>query len=86
MHCLKYQDPALPFAGRFSAKEAIAKALGTGFGKHVSFSDISIVNDEHGRPYPVFSDRFNQIFGAPKILISISHCKAYATAVAVWVA
>ncbi|CCB88717.1 holo-ACP synthase [Simkania negevensis] len=84
-YCLKHQDPALSFAGRFSAKEAIAKALGTGFGKHVSFSDISIENDENGRPYPIFSDRFNEFFDSPQILISISHCKLCAMAVAIWI-
>lgn len=84
-YCLKHRDPAVPLAGRFSAKEAIAKALGTGFGKDVSFLDITIVNDKLGRPYPLFSDTFNQTFESPKILISISHCKIYATAVAIWV-
>lgn len=84
-YCLKHQDSAPSFAGRFSAKEAIAKALGTGFGNHILFSDISIVNDERGRPYPIFSDKFNETFQSPNILISISHCKAYATAVAIWI-
>ena len=83
-YCLKHQDPALSLAGRFSAKEAIAKALGTGFGKSISWLDIEILNDENGRPYVEFSDSFNQSFSHPKILISISHCKTYATAVAIW--
>lgn len=84
-YCLSHQDPAIPLAGRFSAKEAIAKALGTGFGKDVSWLDISIVNDEKGRPYPLFTNAFNEVFQKPKILISISHTKIYATAVAIWV-
>lgn len=84
-YCLKHRDPAVPLAGRFSAKEAVAKALGTGFGKYISFLDISIVNDEKGCPHPFFSEKFNELFQFPKILISISHCKAYATAVAIWV-
>ncbi|NDF12203.1 MAG: holo-ACP synthase [Proteobacteria bacterium] len=38
------------FAKRFAAKEAIAKALGTGIGKSVMFKDISISNDAKGAP------------------------------------
>lgn len=37
-------------ARRFAAKEAMAKALGTGFGKHVRFHDISVKNMRNGRP------------------------------------
>ncbi|MDF2535628.1 MAG: 4-phosphopantetheinyl transferase [Bacillales bacterium] len=37
-------------AGRFAAKEAFSKALGTGIGKEFSFQSISILNDENGRP------------------------------------
>ena len=83
-YCLGHKDPAVPIAGRFSAKEAIAKALGTGLGKSVSFLDIEILNDELGRPFPEFTDSFNDTFNTPHILISISHCREYATAVALW--
>ena len=38
-------------AGRFSAKEAYSKAVGTGIGQTVSFLDIEILNDTMGRPY-----------------------------------
>ena len=38
-------------AGRFSVKEAYAKALGTGIGSAVSFLDLEIENDDLGRPY-----------------------------------
>lgn len=84
-YCLAHKDPATPLAGRFSAKEAIAKALGTGFGKAVSFLDIEITNDELGRPIVEFTDVLNENFNFPQILISISHCKQFATAIATWV-
>lgn len=84
-YCLSYNDPAFSLAGRFSAKESIAKAVGTGFGPSVSWLDIEILNDEKGKPYAQFSDSFNQTFLNPMILISISHSKRYATSVAIWV-
>lgn len=84
-YCLQNKDPAPSLAGRFSAKEAIAKALGTGFGQSISWLDIEILNDEKGRPHVTFSETFNNTFSFPEVLISISHCKSYATAVAIWV-
>lgn len=43
-HCLEF------IAGRFSAKEAYSKALGTGIGKSVSWQDITILNAASGQP------------------------------------
>lgn len=43
------QDVAT-YAKRFAAKEACAKALGTGFTKNVFFKDMILSNDEHGKP------------------------------------
>jgi len=82
-YCLNHIDPAIPVAGRFSAKEAIAKAIGTGFGTFLSFRDIEILNNKMGRPYPKFSDSFNKTFNTPHIVLSISHCKEYATTIAI---
>ncbi|MGM0846733.1 MAG: holo-ACP synthase [Bacillota bacterium] len=38
-------------AGRFAAKEAFAKARGTGIGGHLSFTDIEVRKDPLGKPY-----------------------------------
>lgn len=85
VYCKKYKDPAPNFAGRFSAKEAIVKALGTGFGAQVQWHEIEILNDNLGKPLVKFSDSLKERFCNPTILISISHCKEYATAVALWI-
>ena len=39
------------FAKRFAAKEALSKALGTGFRNNLNFKDIEILNDNLGKPY-----------------------------------
>ena len=39
------------FSKRFAAKEAFAKALGTGFRGNLNFNDIEIINDKMGKPY-----------------------------------
>jgi len=84
-YCYKFQDSVPHFAGRFTAKEAIAKALGTGFGANLSWLDIEVLNDELGKPIVLFSDTANEKFKSPHILVSISHAQNYATAIALWV-
>jgi holo-[acyl-carrier protein] synthase len=84
-YCLKHKDPVPHFAGRFSAKEAIVKALGTGFGEHASWLDIEILNDERGKPCVLPSPVLEEKLKNSYILVSISHCELYVTAVAIWV-
>lgn len=83
VYCLQHKDPALRLAGRFAAKEAVAKALGCGIGKEASWLDIEIVNDAKGKPEVFLSKKIEERFSHPKILLSLSHCKFYAAAVAI---
>jgi len=50
-------DNAAYCAKRFAAKEAFAKALGTGIGKIVSFQDLTVRNNENGKPYFIPSEK-----------------------------
>lgn len=84
-YCLKHKDPIPHFAGRFSAKEAIVKAFGSGFGEHASWLDMEILNDKKGKPEVTFSEGVNKHFHHPHVLISISHCQLYVTATAIWI-
>ena len=81
-YCLSKNDPPTHIAGRFAAKEAIAKALGSGFGSALSFVDIEILSNQKGRPIATLSPDAQKIWGRPDILLSISHCKDYAIATA----
>lgn len=65
-------------AGRFSAKEAYAKAKGTGLGRNLSFQDLTILNNSLG--CPVLKDRTSP--GAA-IHVSITHTDRTAASVAV---
>lgn len=62
-------------AGLFCAKEAIAKAMGTGFQNGLHLHDIEIAHTELGAPYVLRPHRH--------FLLSISHCQTYATATAI---
>ena len=83
-YCLKRKEPAIHFAGRFAAKEAIVKALGTGFSQGISWLDIEIYNDEKGKPSINVSPKIAELFDSPELSLSITHCRDYATAFAIW--
>ena len=74
------------YAGIFSAKEAISKAIGTGI-REFSLTDLEILNDDLGKPYVVVSEKLDKIIKSKKedykIEISISHSKKYAIAMAI---
>jgi len=50
-------DSAAFCAKRFAAKEAFSKALGTGIGRVVSFQDLTVRNNENGKPYFMPSEK-----------------------------
>ena len=74
------------YAGIFSAKEAISKAIGTGV-REFSLTDLEILNDDLGKPYVIVSEKLDKIIKNKKedyqIEISISHSKKYAIAMAI---
>lgn len=83
-YCLNHNKPALHFAGRFAAKEAVSKALGTGFRGGLNWTDIEVINDVNGKPIVAPSLQLNFLFDDPILLVSISHCHRYATAFSLW--
>ncbi|CAM3057669.1 holo-ACP synthase [Paenibacillus sediminis] len=65
-------------AGRFSAKEAVAKAFGSGIGKIIGFKDIEILPDDSGKPIVKLSEHAWERLRLPDepqyiIHLSISH-------------
>lgn len=78
-YCSRYKNWAPHFAGRFAAKEAFLKAMGTGLSGSTSWVQIEILNDALGKPEIHLSSNFKTHFSGP-FLLSISHCRDYATA------
>ena len=70
-------------AKRFAAKEAIAKALGTGIGRGISFQQLIVSNNSDGAPQVELqanaAERLKQL-GGSKVLLSLSDEKSYALA------
>ena len=77
------------FSKRFAAKEAFAKALGTGFRNNLNFKDIEIMNDKLGKPYYAKTKKITQIIKKEfkvknfNCFLSISDEKEYSTAFAI---
>lgn len=85
-YCQRHKEAMQHYAGRWAAKEAVMKTLGTGFTKGVGWTDIQILNQQSGKPVVELSGgagRVAKLRGIDEILITISHCKAYATATAI---
>lgn len=85
-YCQRHKEALQHYAGRWAAKEAVMKTLGTGFTKGVGWKDIQVCTTKSGRPIIELSGgaaRVAQMLGIDSVLISISHCRAYATATAI---
>jgi holo-[acyl-carrier protein] synthase len=73
------------WAGRFTAKEAVLKALGTGT-RGLGWQDIEIINGPHGEPLAILSPRAEVraiARGGSEVRISISHDRSRAIAIAI---
>lgn len=82
-YCERMARPAVHYAARFAAREAVLKALGTGFSQGIRVQDVSVSRDEQGRPRVLLSGRAAEIAraqGVEEIALSLSHTNELAVA------
>ena len=79
IYCQKKHAPSIHFAGRFSAKEAVLKAVSFMSNSPIPFSSINIQNDSKGRPVVICDE-----IESNRIDLSISHTKQHAIAFAIY--
>ena len=87
-YCERMKNPVPHIAGRFAAKEAILKVIGTGWRGRIAWTDIEITNDAAGQPHVSLSGHTRQVadkLGINRVLISITHTERYASASAIGV-
>jgi holo-[acyl-carrier protein] synthase len=85
-YCGKKKHAAQHYAGRWAAKEAAMKALGTGFVPGVGWHDFEILPEQSGAPKLTLSGggaTKAKSLGIDAILVTMSHCRGYATATAI---
>ena len=85
-YCQQHKERIQHLAGRFAAKEAVLKALGTGMRGQMKWTDVQIANDDLGKPEIVLSGESALVAestGVTRVLISISHTREHAVASAI---
>lgn len=85
-YCSRMKQADQHYAARFAAKEAVAKAFGTGIGAELGWKDMEILRDENGKPFLKLTGDGQQFAEDKKIsevLISLSHSDNHAAANAV---
>ncbi|MBU0640170.1 MAG: holo-ACP synthase [Planctomycetes bacterium] len=88
-YCLAYKRPLERLSGRFAAKEAVFKALGTGWRGGVEWTDVETLPDPLGKPLVTLhghAARLADTLGIEQVLLSISHAADYAIASALGLA
>ncbi len=84
--CLSHRDPVPHYAVRFAAKEALFKAIGTGWAKGVSWSDVEVLRKDHEAPTIALhgkAEQFSADLGSRHVHVSLSHSDTSAVAVVV---
>ena len=85
-YCQRRKEFYQHFAARWAAKESVMKTLGTGFIRGIGWQDIEVCVKKSGQPTIEIhgsAREFAQRLKIDDILITMSHCRAYATATAV---
>lgn len=85
-YCSSQADPAPSVAARFAAKEAIAKAFGTGIGSELGWLDMEVGRRETGEPHAILHGKGLALMrgrAGTRLLISLTHTREHATAVAI---
>jgi holo-[acyl-carrier protein] synthase len=85
-YCAPQREPARCYAARFAAKEAVAKAFGTGIGAQLGWLDVEIRRKASGEPFVVLHGSGAETakrIGIGEIILSLSHSENYAVANAI---
>ena len=85
-YCSSRKAATQHYSGRWAAKEAVLKAMGTGWARGIRWRDIEVRNDSGGQPRIALGGGAREVceqLGIGEMLISISHCRTHATACAV---
>ncbi len=82
-YCSRKKGNYESFAGRFAAKEALFKAVGSGLSDGMRWQDVEVGNDARGKPHVRLSGRTAELLEGKTVHLSISHSRHHALAMVV---
>ena len=82
-YCRARQNQHQHFAARFAAKEAVSKALATGWSGAFRWKDVEVTNDASGRPGVTIAGRLRELTAGTTIHVSLSHSTEHVVAMAI---
>jgi holo-[acyl-carrier protein] synthase len=82
-YCSAKHEMYQHFAARFAAKEAVSKALATGWAGDFTWKSVEVMNDPSGRPGVALHGRLRDLLAPSSIYLSISHSDSHVVAVAI---
>ncbi len=84
--CNQHRDPVPHYAVRFAAKEALFKAIGTGWAKGVTWLDAEVLRERQEAPALRLhgeAQRLSELMGVKKVHVSLSHSDQWAVALVI---
>ncbi len=82
-YCTARQNPYQHYAARFAAKEAVSKALSTGWAGEFRWKNVEVMNDPSGQPHIAFSGTLGETLAGASVFVSLSHSDSHVVAMVV---
>jgi holo-[acyl-carrier protein] synthase len=82
-YCSARHNAYQHYAARFAAKEAVSKALSTGWAGEFRWKDVEVMNDPSGQPRIGFSGKLGEDLEGISIFVSLSHSESHVVAMVV---
>jgi len=79
-YCSSKQNSFQHFAARFAAKEAVSKAMSTGWAGEFRWKDVEVMNDPSGQPRITLSGPLTELLVRARILVPLSHSESHVVA------
>lgn len=82
-YCTARHNAYQHYAARFAAKEAVSKALSTGWAGEFRWKDVEVTNDLSGQPRIAFSGKLGENLNGAAVFVSLSHSESHVVAMVV---
>lgn len=82
-YCQSKHNAGQHFAARFAAKEAVSKALATGWRGDFAWKDVEIMNDALGQPHVTLYGKLKETLAGASIFVSLSHSRSHVVAMVI---